>query len=806
MSLLQLSSQRRRKHRRTGVTTTTGRRRGPRAISWPVAGIGLLWWLVALLLFGAGGTLQHTNLVAGERARTTVVSVVPFDAPDLHRTEILRRHAVDAVLPIFSVEESDLDTMVRAITKLFTRLKEVRAEEELAVVEPGDEAWEAAAAERAGSVLEALHFLGLPIGIDEALRLAPPQHVEAVQTAILKALRQAWHRGIVSESQRDSRFEGVASEGKIVLQSSDNGGRTTIELNAIPLPPEALDRVVQDVLDALPELALPPEALAALCRERLRPNLRYQRRLTEELRAEAQRNVPTQIMQVPVGATLVAAGERITPQMLGQILAHEQRVAELRSGTLRLLEGVGNAALLAMALFVCGGLLRLVAPGTLRDLRAAALLAALALLPFALAKALLYFANTSLFISPSFVEPLVPLALAPILGAILLGGPAPIVSGLLSTLSVSILYGQSFSMLILGLVITMAAALAGRSVRRRASTFRVGLVVGLAAALVFLAIGALRQIGWSSLWPHALIAIVNGLLCALVTLALLPLLEWSFGLTADITLLEYSDMSHPLLQRMAIEAPGTYHHSLMVANLAHSAATELDLHALLLRVCAYFHDIGKLVKPDFFIENIAFSENPHDDLSPSMSALVIVSHVKEGVALAQRHKLPRPIVDAIMQHHGTSLIAYFYHRAQKQAENDEHRSSSGTVNPQDYRYPGPKPQTPEMGILLLADSVEAASRSMQKPTPSRIESLVNEIVDDRIRDGQLDACALTLAQIDAIKRSFIFSLSNMLHGRIAYPKDEDRNQNPPDKRAARPPEEPKDLLPVDHAAHPAAAT
>ena len=806
MAQLELSSQRRRKHRRTRTNTANGRRLVPRAVSWPVAGVGLIWWLAAIVLFHVGGTLQHTTMVAGERARTTVVSVVPFACPDLHRTDILRRQAADAVLPVFFVEEGGLDTLTRAMTKLFTRLQQVRVEEADAAARSDEEELSAAAADRANSILQALHFLSLPIGIDEALRLAPPGQVETVQATVLMALRRTWQAGILSEAQRDSRFEGIAGEGKIMLQRPESAERTTLELASIPLPAEALENAVRMVREELSDLSLPPDALAALLRNGLSPNLRYQRRLTEELRAEAQKSVPTQIMDVPVGTTLVAAGERITPQILTHIISHEQREAELRSGTLRLLESTGNIALLALAVFICAGLLRLIAPGGLRDLRSAILLASLSLFTLALAKSLLYAASTSRFIAPSFVEPLVPLALAPMLAAILVGGPTPFVVGLLSTLSVAILYGQSFSMLLLGLVVTLASALAGRSARRRASVFRAGLLVGLSAGLVLLALGALRQMAWASLWPHVVIAVVNGLLCALVALALLPLFEWIFGFTADITPLEYSDMSHPLLQRMAIEAPGTYHHSLMVANLAHSAAAGLGLHALLLRVCAYFHDIGKLVKPDFFIENIAFSENPHDDLSPSMSALVIVSHVKEGVALAQKHKLPRPIIEAIMQHHGTSLIAYFYHRAQQQAENDYYRNGSGEVDPQDYRYPGPKPQKAEMGILLLADSVEAASRSMQKPTPSRIESLVNEIVDSRIRDGQLDACDLTLAQIDAVKRSFVFSLSNMLHGRIAYPKDEDRTTNAPEKKPTRAPEEPRDLLPVDDAAHPVIAT
>jgi hypothetical protein len=278
---------------------------------------------------------------------------------------------------------------------------------------------------------------------------------------------------------------------------------------------------------------------------------------------------------------------------------------------------------------------------------------------------------------------------------------------------------------------------------------------------------------------QALTALANGLLCAFLTLLLIPLFETLFGITTDITLLELSDLSNPVLQRLAMEAPGTYHHSLMVASLSQAAAQEVGANALLVRVSAYFHDIGKLTKPEFFIENAQFRDNPHDDLAPSMSTLVVTSHVKEGVTLARRHKLPRLVVDAIQQHHGSGLVSYFYHRARQQQEAVEPVTAAQkttAVKEEDYRYPGPRPQSREMAILSLADSVEAASRSMEKPTASRIENLVSEIVNSKLLDGQLDDCDLTLSQLAAIKKSFVFTLMNMLHGRIAYPQDENRNK------------------------------
>ena len=261
---------------------------------------------------------------------------------------------------------------------------------------------------------------------------------------------------------------------------------------------------------------------------------------------------------------------------------------------------------------------------------------------------------------------------------------------------------------------------------------------------------------------------------------LIPLFEQLFKITTDITLLELSDLSHPLLQSLAINAPGTYHHSLMTASLAQNAAEKIGANGLMLRVFAYFHDIGKLVKPGFFSENIQFVENPHDDLSPSMSTLVIISHIKEGITLAKKYKLPKAIIEGIRQHHGTSLVSVFYHRA-KSLQEKEGATIASSVNEEDFRYEGPRPQNREMAILMLADSCEAASRSLDKPNPVRITHLINDIFDSRLRDGQLDNCNLTLIELSQIKQSFIFTLTNMLHGRVAYPKDENHRKESTEK-------------------------
>ena len=229
---------------------------------------------------------------------------------------------------------------------------------------------------------------------------------------------------------------------------------------------------------------------------------------------------------------------------------------------------------------------------------------------------------------------------------------------------------------------------------------------------------------------------------------------------------------------MTIEAPGTYHHSLVVANLAEAGAEAIGANATLCRVCSYFHDVGKLVKPEYFTENMSFERNPHDDLAPSMSALIIIAHVKEGVDLALKYKLNQRIIDIIQEHHGTSVVRYFYQRALQQHEDARaggkimklREEDIPNVSKDSFRYSGPKPQTKESAIVSLADAVESASRSLEKPTPQKIESLVNELIEERIADRQLDDCDLTLGELKIIAERFRFTLTMMLHSRIAYPK------------------------------------
>jgi cyclic-di-AMP phosphodiesterase PgpH len=275
-------------------------------------------------------------------------------------------------------------------------------------------------------------------------------------------------------------------------------------------------------------------------------------------------------------------------------------------------------------------------------------------------------------------------------------------------------------------------------------------------------------------WIHQperyLIILINGLVSGVVVLGVLPFFEYILSMVTNISLLELADFNHPILQRMVLEAPGTYHHSLIVGNLSDTACVAVGANGLLARIGAYYHDIGKLQKPEYFIENQDIKKNAHDTLSPTMSKLIIMNHIKEGLELAKKYSLSPVLWDFIQQHHGNSLVYYFYRRALEGKVDDQEVAEEG------FRYPGPKPNTKETAIVLLADSVEAATRSLRDPASDTIEEVVHKVINNKFIDGQLDECELTLKDIEKISSIFTKILSGIYHSRLNYPQ-EARDEN-----------------------------
>lgn len=354
---------------------------------------------------------------------------------------------------------------------------------------------------------------------------------------------------------------------------------------------------------------------------------------------------------------------------------------------------------------------------------------------------------------------LTPIALAGMLVTMLLDSR----TGYLTVTVLSVISGiifQSLPLVVQGLIGGLIAILSVSKVSQRSELMRAGFIVGGSNFLVMMAFGLLQ--GDSNMVVHSYLGMLNGLICSISTIGLLPYFESVFGITSAIRLLELTNPNHPLLRRLLMETPGTYHHSIMVGNLAEAAADAVGADGLLARVGSTFHDIGKIKRPIFFVENQLGADNPHDKIAPSLSTLIITAHVKDGVELAKEHKLPPVVTSFISEHHGTDLVKYFYHRALE--------ANEGGVEESDFRYPGPKPQTKETAIVSLADAVEAAVRSLPKPTPGKIEGLVRKIIRDRLDDGQLDESDLTFKDLNKIADAFSKVLIGIFHGRIEYPE------------------------------------
>lgn len=332
--------------------------------------------------------------------------------------------------------------------------------------------------------------------------------------------------------------------------------------------------------------------------------------------------------------------------------------------------------------------------------------------------------------------------------------------------------GNDYDVAIASLVAGALSVYTVRDVRNRSQIIRSVGFIFLGYALTILALGMERIEPWSNMLEALTFALANSIISPVLTFGLLIFFEQFFRVTTDLTLIELGHFNHPLLKMLSEKAPGTYHHSMTMASLAEAAASAVGANEVLARVGAYFHDIGKVEKPTYFVENQRGTRNRHDKLAPRMSSLIIQNHVKKGMMLAREHNLPEVVVDFIPQHHGTTRIDYFYRKALMLADSSDDETKIDEINDQDYRYPGPKPQTKETGILMLADSIEAAARTLDDPSPQKLEVLIDDLFKKRFEEGELDECPLTLKDLTKIKKAFLGVLVGIYHGRVKYPEDE----------------------------------
>ncbi|MEN7972583.1 MAG: HDIG domain-containing metalloprotein [Verrucomicrobiota bacterium] len=731
-------------------------------VPYKIVGLALLLWLFVTWLFFGSGIVRHIDIAEGQHVPSTIVASVDFECENLTETAFKRNKAAGAVPPVFTINPAPAQRATKMVSTLFDRLEQ----------------YATAATNQQAVIINSMNdlLLGSSINPNDLIDAFPSDTLEKTRTILSKDIIKEMGKGILSEEYRLTWFRDTPDR-KLAIADNKNNEFKTIAYQETSSAHQAHEAISGKIKNKEQR-----NLLGRLLPTLVVDNMAYDEANTELMRRQASDAVDPVIQQYPAGTTLVRAGEPATEQTLLLLKHHEQKRLEEQGLFEQAMEIVGNGILLLAGLIATSIILRIVAPRTLKHPGQLLLLTTLSLFTLGLARMLTWISVQYGLISPALLMYLVPHALAILLAGILLGGSAAICLGFWTSFATAVLFDQSFGVFALGILITITATSTARNVHRRSSLFRAGLWICLVKVLYVLAMYILNRPIMGVFIGQVFASIVSGMLSTVLALLLIPIFEKLFKITTDITLLELSDMGHPLLQKMAIQAPGTYHHSLMVATLAQNAAEAIGANPLLIRVCAYYHDIGKMAKPEFFTENIQHTENPHDELSPHMSALVISSHVKEGLALAKRHKLPQPVLDAIEQHHGNGLISYFYHKAkvQQQKEVDAGHATS-PLNDSDFRYGGAPAVSAEMTILSLADAAEAAARSIEKPTPKKIATLMDEIFATKIRDGQMNHASLTMAEINIVKNSFAFSLSNMLHGRIPYPKNNENNSEQPTK-------------------------
>lgn len=734
--------------------------------------------VVALVVLAIGAALlvveEHRlpgeALEVGEVADRDVRAPVAFQFVDESGTAERALAAEAAVLPVFDLDTNLLGRVRARITSAFDMAAQRSAEARLAAraegqadvppevqgeiardfvkvlevsLDPADLALVAATGwdrdvERVARDLVGVALSGYVIG-DRAQLPSPPRPLTVLR--IVQSSRD--------EVRLDS-YEGIRTPEEARQAIS----LTALEHSAAELDPERL------------------RAAVAIARACVRPNLFYNQLITEERKAAARAGVSAVILQLPRGTSLVREGDVVTPQQVEMV----RQLSAVVGGRSMLEATLAVAALCAMmftTLYGFGALYIRRFSTSLRDILS---VSALVLLVLGVGQILRSIGPALAELIGLGLEPRAFLYLLPIAGgAMLVRILVNAETSLLFVLPSSMLAGLMVGDELLGglyFVVTGVAGVGsvaqheGERLGVLKAGLQTGLVGGVAALLLGLASaglgdGAVVTSSVSALWDVGL-AILGGLFSAFMVLALVPLFEM-VGYLTDYKLLELANLNHPLIRQLMLRAPGSYHHSIIVATLSEAGAQAIGGNALLTRVCCYFHDVGKAIKPQYFIENQRSGPSRHAHLEPRVSARIIVNHVLDGAAIARQYKLPEPIVNGIFMHHGTGLIQYFYAKALEAAGPGE------VVDEADFRYPGPRPNTREHGIIMLADKVEAACRSIKEPTPEKLREMIQKVVNITIEDGQLEDCPLTLAELYAVVETFTHTLVGIYHQRIEYP-------------------------------------
>lgn len=673
--------------------------------TWKQYFVAVLLLVVLTLTLSSNFLFVGAPLKIGDIAQKDITAPRTIEYIDKYKTEQLQNKAMDSVENVYDFNLEAVNQVKLDITTAFNKIMEIKS--------------------RVGTKEEKIKLLSENLGV--------PLSYSSLGTAISLS------------SMRLTELEKM-------------GFKLSEQLLDIGIKEDKLPEAKSKLGEAIEALSLPwneKQLLQEITQKTIAPNMMFNYVKTEREREKARQSVEPVREIIRKGLIIIRRGDQVTPAHVGLLEALGLQRARINYQT------VGGFLLFnALILLVLGVYLWRYKREILEKQSHLSLLALILVLITLLSKLANGVAVSTL---ASYVSYLAPVAAGTMLITMLLDVKLALLVGVVLSAFVAIMNNNDLGVFIFSFFGGMAGLYSVSRLSQRDDLTRACLAVAGANMLAVLTIGMIYGSSWQEVLVSIVWAALNGVFSTVFTIGLLPFLEKSFAITTPITLLELANPNHPLLRKFLMEAPGTYHHSIVVANLAEAAAEKVGGDTLLVRVGAYYHDIGKLTRPYFFIENQFAQENPHDKISPSLSTLIITSHVKDGVELAREYKLPDDIQNIIRQHHGTTLVSYFYQRASDSGRED-------CLAEHDFRYPGPKPETKEAAIVMLADSIEAAVRSLSKVTPARIEAIVDKIIKEKLNDGQLDKCPLTLQDLDVIGQAFNQALKGIFHSRIEYPE------------------------------------
>ena len=727
-----------------------------------------LFVLVGLWVLLPSQTFFSTRVEVGEIATREFVASRDLLEEDQETTLEKQENARAAALPVYDYEPAIARDLENQIIQLF-EVGRSSLFDDLGLVEIGDSASTDEVELEEPPLSPLVEFLAasqLKVETNELELMARAEFSPSLEDRLRNTVTQLLRSGLVRDTRRllENRERGV------IVRDLESGEETLdVDLyRRVEFPDEA-EELIDSESRLWTDLSRSDRAaLSTFLMANLVPNLELNRSETRSRREAAAAATAPVFRQRSAGQVIVRKGDEITPTAALLINGNQgqRRFTDLAVPTLGKLLLLSLASLL---LWSVSSRERHLVDSRQRVVGGLSLILIVSLLltrfGFLAAAALGGFFETTPFKVPESYFFAIPYASVGLVTFLLYGRRLAVVMSLVfSLIAGQFVVGGSLAVVVVALSGSLAAIYFQDQLKRRSGVTRTGLVVGganMIATLMVLALEGDRLLDLQATVLCLAAAFVGGLLVAAVASVLLPVLEWALGLTTDMTLIMLSNTNLPLLRRLAFEAPGTFQHSLMVANLAKCGCAEIGANAVLAYTGALYHDIGKVLSPDYFIENQQ-GRNPHDDLEPSRSAQIVINHVKEGLELGKEQRLPRVVLDAIVQHHGTHLLTFFHNRA-LEAE------GTAAVDEEAYRYPGPRPQNKVMGVLMLADAVEAASRTLSEPSAQTIHNLVAKITDSHVRDGQLDETDLTLGDLNTVSEEFELVLSSLHHRRVDYP-------------------------------------